>query len=508
MSEKFCKYLFVIILVIGIGLRFAEYISNRSLTIDEAITAYRINSVPLQDLSFPQNSSTKEMAGYPVGFFFVEKCIARLLTHNEFALRLFPFICGILSLFVFAIVSKKILGIRWALLALGLFAISRDLVFYSSELKPYSSDVCLSVILLWYFCRLNEHPLTIKDGVKLGLFGAVCVFFSFSAFFVFISMAMGLVIYNLGKGQRQKAKVLALAGLMMALSFFLYYFYSLQYFRSDQDLASFWEVNFIPFHDGPVAVFQWLVVTFKRVFTRTLQIPGAFGGIAFLLGSFALWKKSKEVFIIVFTPILFTLMLSALKIYPFDGRVIAFLLPFFIILIVQGIVFVGRRQSSRFQRITYVILIVCVLFYPVQFSARQFMEPFGAEEMKPTLSYIAKHWQKGDFIMLHRGSIPAFHYYRERYGLKKDPFILGSYDEGKVPLKSSSYETLMAHKRVWVVFTHVPHFKEMSERRHILKILDNGWKRLDDFFIKLSKNSVPASLDDNISASVHLYELN
>src|SRR6202022_5162447 len=75
------------------------------------------------------------------GFLAVQRLVVMTFGPTEFAIRLFPFLCGIFALLFFTRLSRAILPPSGALIAISLFALSDHLIYYSSEGKQYSVDV-------------------------------------------------------------------------------------------------------------------------------------------------------------------------------------------------------------------------------------------------------------------------------------------------------------------------------------------------------------------------------
>jgi uncharacterized membrane protein len=138
------------IIVLGIVLRLTQYLIDRSLWYDEALLALNILHRPLREIFQP----LQYHQGAPIGFLVLEKLATTLAGKSELALRIVPFAAGIASLFLFSHVAKLFVSAKSALLALLLFALCPSLVYYSSEVKQYSSDVAVTLVLLWMLFRL------------------------------------------------------------------------------------------------------------------------------------------------------------------------------------------------------------------------------------------------------------------------------------------------------------------------------------------------------------------
>ena len=127
----------------GIYLRIAQYAFNRSLWLDEAMLIYNVSGRDfiglLQMLDYDQVA--------PFGFLWLTKVLVIFLGKSEFVLRLFPLIAGILSLLFYYYLARKYSSYQLIMVGVTMFALSYPLLRYSTEFKPYSSDVLFALIL-------------------------------------------------------------------------------------------------------------------------------------------------------------------------------------------------------------------------------------------------------------------------------------------------------------------------------------------------------------------------
>ena len=121
----------VLLAAVGAGLRLWQYLANSSLWIDEAALARNIiDRAPaslLQPLDYAQVA--------PPAFLLTEKGIVTLLGSAEWALRLFPLVCGLFAIVLFwRLAALTLTG--WAVpYAVGLFSLGTPLVYFSSQVK-------------------------------------------------------------------------------------------------------------------------------------------------------------------------------------------------------------------------------------------------------------------------------------------------------------------------------------------------------------------------------------
>lgn len=182
-----------IIIFIGIVLRFIEYLHNRSLYDDEAKLALNIVNRSFSELLQPLDYV--QIA--PIGFLMLEKLIVQVFKNSEYVLRLLPFLCGIISLFLFYKISIHYIKPKAIPIALGLFAISQNLIYYSTELKQYSSDVTIALLLYLVTTYIQSKDLTIPVVVLYGIFGAIAIWFSNTSVFILAGIGTSLALFCL-----------------------------------------------------------------------------------------------------------------------------------------------------------------------------------------------------------------------------------------------------------------------------------------------------------------------
>jgi len=94
------------LVVLGVGLRLWEYIFNRSLYLDEILLARSIVGMPLGEL-LTKPLLMDQVA--PRGFLLIERLAVMVFGPSEWGLRLFPFLCGILSVILFRRLAERVL---------------------------------------------------------------------------------------------------------------------------------------------------------------------------------------------------------------------------------------------------------------------------------------------------------------------------------------------------------------------------------------------------------------
>ena len=109
-----------LIICFGCILRLAQYLYNRSLWLDEAFLASSFTTRSLAGLFDPLDYH--QLA--PFGFLAAVKFFVMIFGNSEHALRLFPLLCGIISVPLFYKAANKYINSKAVLISTALFAVS------------------------------------------------------------------------------------------------------------------------------------------------------------------------------------------------------------------------------------------------------------------------------------------------------------------------------------------------------------------------------------------------
>lgn len=393
-----------------------QYLFNRSLWFDEAMNTFNIigksyNQL-LDKLAFNQ--------GIPAGFLFIEKFMIETFHNSDYVLRLFPFLCGILSVILFYLLIKKYLNSPSIIFSVFLFSISDFLIYYSSEVKPYSSDVFISILILYVVFYYDSRNSRVSSTV-CAITGALAVWVSYASVFVLSGLSITLIIYYFYRRNVKKLIQFIFICSIWLLSFLVLYHLSIKN-QINTQLVHDWSTRFTPFAPFPpvnASDFRWYFNTFFNVFDNPLSFQFKYlAGILFLLGCLAVFLKSKKIFFILISPAFFALIASGLEKYPFTQRMLLFLIPFFYYFISEGILWIYKRSI-----LLSILLASIIVFNPLYNTTQSFVTPRTHEDIKPLLVDIKKSWKEGDLLYIDTWitSLP-FKYYMKRFGFKDNDY--------------------------------------------------------------------------------------
>jgi len=349
-----------------------------------------------------------------------------LFGRNEYALRLFPLILGLLSLWTFYLLLKHFTHGPSLVIALSLFALNSRLIYYSSEVKQYTADVFVTVALLLITAYYFDAPSRKRLGfIALTGFGAL--WFSHSALFILAGIGIALLFFHFQKRDFSNIKLIIGMGILWLVNVGFLYSLTLGDLRNNSYMREYWQNAFAPM--PPWTNINWYWDTFQANANTHFAVTIApwFLLLLMLAGWMFTLKQNRNSAIAIGSIFFFTLLASSLALYPSLERMVLFLTPIGILLI--GVSLEWVTQSLRENRIISVLVIVITtvyLFYgAIPRTFEQFVSPKYYEHIKPTMEYLQESWKDGDSMYITTDGVPAFEYYAPIYGLENVPYISG-----------------------------------------------------------------------------------
>jgi hypothetical protein len=282
----------------------------------------------------------------PLVFMWLELAISRLLGLSEWALRLLPTLASLAALLLFWRFSQRVLPGRAALLATGIFAAAYYVVRHGAELKPYSTDLLISLGLTMLAWRVFERPGVAWRWVLLILAAGSAVWCSYPA--AFVIAAVGLLLTWLLAREKFSAGVLCgwvCFGLVSGGSFLAMY---LMYAKPHAEAAArLTEINMWAQAFPPLAHPLKLVVWLAAIHTG-LMFAYPHGGVApgsvvtfalVVVGAIRLGRRNGPLTLLLLGPLPATLVAAAMKAYPYGGsaRTSLYMAPAFCLLAGLGL---------------------------------------------------------------------------------------------------------------------------------------------------------------------------
>lgn len=490
-SFRIRSWLSLGIVLFGVLLRLRQYLANRSLWLDEATLALNIVNRSLVGLTRPLDYGQ----GAPIGFLLIEKVSICALGNRDYILRLFPFVAGVASILLMWKVAETYTEGTAPLLALGLFAVSDQVVYYASEVKQYSSDVLFSLLLLLFFHQSLGRNARRKHLIGLGLLGALAMWMSHPALFTITGISAALILDSIaGRKAHRLADVGGLLVLWIA-NFAVLYFVSLRHLAANTALIDYWRTDFMPM--PPWRKPSWFSSALSAIFRNPVGLSAtSISVVAFSAGCLSLIFRRWQLGLALTASLLAALLASGLRKYPFGGRLLLFVVPAVDLLIAEGAErfrLLIHRYSSAAAFGLWLALSAAMLYKPIGGAYHGLRQPWMREHIKPVISYVSQNKLEEDAIYVYSGAYPAFAYYSSQYGFEEGDYVIGVLSREEPRRYIEDIDKLVGERRVWFIFSHNCTWCPVNEKAYYLEHLGEVGTQLDAF-----KSS---------EASVYLYDL-
>jgi hypothetical protein len=288
---------------------------------------------------------------------------------------------------------------------LVLFAFSDDLVYYASEMKPYSLDVAIGLAITvaatgaifdggrfrqgersgephFDLARTapppprsaEEHagqPISAGRALVLAVLAIAAPWCSFPSTFIVAGCGLTLVVSSLHARRYRDAAVWGAIGAGWLASSAIAYRASLALLSSYDGMFRFWWFAFLPAWPLSLGNLWRAAGILLEIFVNPLNLVGPiwpWAGVVIplslvLAGGVSLARRSPPVCAMLVLPIALAMVASAMSRYPFHGRMILGLVPEFFLLIADGSEWLRERLAGR-ARLIYRAVMVLLLAYP------------------------------------------------------------------------------------------------------------------------------------------------
>jgi hypothetical protein len=355
--------------VVGLGLflRIIVYLYNRAFWMDEASLWGNLANKRVFDLSEPLSGD--QLA--PFGFLIAQRALMAVLGSSNYASRLIPLVCGVLALLLFWRLVGRVLPRRPALIALVLFALSDDLIYYASELKPYSVDLAVGLAITLVALDALMGPISLRRAMVLALAAVGAPWVSFASAFVVAGCGIVLIATALQSARYRLCLVWALIGIAWLASLLVCYTLSKRLLSPYTTMYIFWNFAVLPINvSRPSELFKAAGILLE-IFVNPLNLLApAFPAAAVILpaalmvaGTASLASRARTVWAILILPIVLAIAASAMKRYPLHGRLILELVPAFFLFVAEGTEWLRTWDKSRIKPF-YTAIVVLLLAHP------------------------------------------------------------------------------------------------------------------------------------------------
>lgn len=467
--------------LLGLMVRLRELTVNRSLWLDESFLALNLLDRDFLGLLRPLD----HLQTAPLLFLWATELTTRIFGFEEWAMRLPAFISGVAALVFISVLAWRMLREQMAILAVvALGVVSPQLVFYSAEIKPYSTDVLGGAVLTWLALRIHESfntPPFTRRLITFAVVATVLVFTTTPSVFVIAGVCTVLGIEAAVRRNWKAFANIAAVSAITAGAFGIHFALVLTHATKEEQFYSRWGQHF-PGAANSVGYVEWALDILIRFITEGLWFRIYWPVIAFMaIGVVWLAMRRPWMLAILIAPVFVTFGVSMAGQYPLGPRVMMFVAPAALILIGGGVeaIIAGVRQLWKQRWVGPCVggvAAVVVLVQPTLTTAHRFWQPVGHEELRPLLEQVAAERTQGEAIWFSGRALQPYSYYSAvrpelEFDEKAGPVFLSERRAIEGSDIAEQVNEMFPDLGVWIVFSHFrPHSSDPEQAAAMLSM--------------------------------------
>ncbi len=402
LPARWVSWLLAAFILLGVAVRLNRYLLRFPLWGDEACLAVNLIDRGYAGLLRPLDY-------YPVAppcLLWAVKTATSLFGFNEYALRLFPFACGLLSVWIFYRAAGSVLAGLPLLLSTAIFAVAYYPVRHGAEIKQYSCDLFVSLVLLRLALGYLTRPRPAAWFWGLCLFTPFALALSYPA--VFVAGGIGIaLICRAGQIRSAESAGRLSVYLLFVLGSFGFVYFTFIRTQLNFELAALngrhmftiWEGTFPPLA-RPGRLILWLISAHTgRMFAY--PVGGEHGGsvvtlVCFLAGLAAFRRRNDWALVFLFAgPFLPALIAAALRRYPYgySARWMLYLAPFICIPAGLGAAdLISRIKACRWRRWATVVVLAVLGLVGLGTIVRDLARPYKEKADRDSRAFARSFW--------------------------------------------------------------------------------------------------------------------
>ena len=437
-------------IAIGAIARLRQWAGGRSLWLDEVLIADNLVHRGFVDLVTDPLSHSQVA---PVLWLWLERLCVVVFGGSERSLRIVPLLSGLGVLWLTWLLAKQVLPRVLVPVPVLLVALQPNLIYYSNEVKQYSTEVVVVLAVLLLAFKVPPRTIDSPPLRRFALAAVIAVWASHAVVFVLAGVSVVLVLRPWIAGDRPRALRVALVLSPWVVSLALAYLTVLRPVTQNEALNDYWGYTF---PDSVLGMPVWFVQRWYDLAASPLRMTFRLLGLGLLVfGLYRLWVHAGRFAALMWAAVPLALLAAAISAYPFAGRLALWLVPVAAITTAAAIPnrYV-RRHAAWLLASTAVLTLVSAPAMGV--ALQQTVQVQEVEELRPLLERFAQERQPGDLVLVEVATREAFEYYDQQTGVSRDGVILFTVRPGAAPcddvpaLNAGRFAT----DRVWVISSH------------------------------------------------------
>lgn len=464
------------ITAVGTAIRLMQYLAADSFWIDEYLIAFNVTRNSWADLLFHPLDNNQAA---PIGFLALEKLASLLPISVDLALRLFPTLASLVSLVLFWRVCQRFLEGKILLLALALFAINPVVLVMARNVKQYSGDVMVTLLLILLALRFLEGKNDLRSAIIGGAIGGVGILMSQPGVLIAVYLFAVLLIQHL-RSHRPIASLmvwgagLGLGALAVTVSSLV-----LSPMETREVMREGWNDAFVaPPTEDPASLLRLLfdfVAYYFGAVAPDSPMEAAWAAVICAFVFFGLgqlvWRRPGASALLI-APLVVLIAASVARILPLSTRVSAFAGSVLLLAFAAGIE-IRISRIPRWARSGLFALAAFVSTVPALVQLAFIPPLYRREYTRPILEQVRGHWRSGDVLYALAGGKLAMDFYGRSMGL--DPWTWTDTSGFAPRAYLEGVDQFRGRDRVWFFFADA----EGCEKQVVISYLDAIGTRIE-----------------------------
>ncbi len=443
-----------VVIALGVLLGCISYVRRDILWLDEAATARNVIERSLAELlTVPLDYGQAA----PKGFLLLEWFVTRAFGTSDLAFRFVPFASGIVSLFLFAAIARRLLTPLGALAALLFFSVGYWFLVYAADTHPYGLDLALSLAALLLTIDLRRLGYPRRRVWAAATFGALAVWFSNGALIAEfgLGLALGAIAWRERGWRRALADLWPIAVLWGSSAAAAVWVNVHSMFPAAKEFFAWaWQDGMVPVPRSPAAV-RWLWDAWRSQLSLyhgwAIENPAwtsLYVALA-LIGFVSLLVRRTADAIFCASVVAAYVVVSMAKQYPYDARYLLASLAVFVLGIGESVGVLWSASWGRSRALARALaLFLCV---PPVYRVIAYPPPYQWTVTGSYLAQIGERWQPGDVVYATYGRSLEVLHSAPQFGLREQDYILGPCDFNDPRAALRAADALRGRRRAWVI---------------------------------------------------------
>jgi hypothetical protein len=437
--------------IAAVALRLPE-LAHRSLWLDEAWRANLAIAPSWQAFWSGVLGAGNGALGAPLPpvFAVALRACATILGHSEAALRAIPFGASVAAVPLAYLVGRACGGRVAGIAAAFCFALYPNAVLYGRELKQYSFDVLVALVLLLLASRVAGRPADGRTWTAYAAAAALVPGCSYPAALLLPGIGLGLLIEC---RQRRAGSAWTAAHGSAGVAALAWYVLVIGPQRARPLTTAYWAETFPTLSAASLAAVG-------RTLAGTVEFATSVPALIFIALVLVGIVCAPRWFAVSAVATLVCLVLAALAhAYPLTaGRTSLFLLPFVYIPLGVAVAWIFYRVfalagGSRVIAALTAVAILMLLAWPAR-GTRDVSTALVREETAPLVQWLAAERRPEDHVYVYYAAGPAFAFYHRTS--PDDRVIVGRSHRGENGAYEAELRPLVVPgERMWLLFSHV-----------------------------------------------------